>query len=69
MLQDKWDEVHEARTHLAEFFLQTGDVWLSDYFFKSALDTSLDVRLDGRRREAEANCRMGLAYERKGKCE
>ncbi|XP_078481534.1 LOW QUALITY PROTEIN: tetratricopeptide repeat protein 29-like [Ciona intestinalis] len=60
----KWEEVYAARHQLAQFFLSTGDQWLSDHFFKSALEFSLNIRLDGGRREAEANCNMGLAFER-----
>jgi len=60
----KWEEVYECRHRLAEYFLSTQDNWLSDHFFQSALDTSLKIRLDGRRREAEAHCNMGLADER-----
>lgn len=62
----KWEEVYECRHRLAEYFLATQDIWLSDHFFQSALDTSLKVRLDGRRREGEAHCNMGLADERNG---
>ncbi|CAK8684012.1 unnamed protein product [Clavelina lepadiformis] len=62
----KWEEVYSCRHKLAQYFLETGDGWLSDHFFKTALETSLNIRLDGRKREAEAHCNMGLSCERNG---
>jgi len=63
----KWKDIYECRVRLAEYFLTGGDKWLSDYFFKSALETSFNIRLDGGRRKAEAYCNMALAIERNGK--
>lgn len=62
----KWKDVYECRVRLAEYFLTSGDRWLSDHFFSTALDVSRNIRLDGRRREAEAHCNRALAYERNG---
>lgn len=67
--QGKWDDVYACRHALAQYFLLSGDFWLSDHFFKTALDISLNIKLDGRRRESEAHCHMGLACERKGEIE
>lgn len=63
----KWKDVYECRVRLAEYFLTSGDQWLSDHFFESALATSKNIRLDGRRRESEACCNQGLALERQGR--
>lgn len=65
----KWDDVYACRHALARYFLQSGDFWLSDHFFQTALDVSLNIKLDGRRRESEAHCHMGLACERRGEIE
>ncbi|XP_033098319.1 tetratricopeptide repeat protein 29-like isoform X2 [Anneissia japonica] len=56
--------VYNARNKLAEYFLSTDDLWLSDHFFASCLDTSLNIPGDGRRK-GEAYCNMGLAFERR----
>jgi len=66
MLAGKWEDVYACRHRLADYFLETGDHWLSDHFFKTALETSRNIRLDGRKREAEAHCNMGLVFERNG---
>lgn len=65
----KWDDVYACRHALAQYFLECGDLWLSDHFFETALDTSTNIKLDGRRRESEANCHMGLACERRNEIE
>nr|CAB3267335.1 tetratricopeptide repeat protein 29-like [Phallusia mammillata] len=62
----KWEEVYMCRHKLAEYFLESEDRWLSDHFYKTALESSLNIRLDGHRREAEARCNMGLSHERNG---
>jgi len=62
----KWKDVYENRVRLAEYFLTSGDRWLSDYLFETALNTSKNIKLDGRRREAEAYCNRALALERNG---
>ena len=61
------DQVYHSLLALARFFEETGDFWLSDHFYSSCLKTSLKIRGDGRRKESEANCNMGLASEKRGK--
>lgn len=63
-LQGDWETVYSCQHVLAVHFLNINDMWLSDYFFKSALDTSFKIRLDGRMREAEALYYMALVRER-----
>ncbi|XP_039264668.2 uncharacterized protein LOC120340468 [Styela clava] len=65
----KWDDVYACRHALAQYFLECGDLWLSDHFFQTALQISLNIKLDGRRRESEAHCHMALACERRGEHE
>ncbi|KAK2563254.1 Tetratricopeptide repeat protein 29, partial [Acropora cervicornis] len=62
----KMDQVYHSLLALARFFEETGDSWLSDHFFDACLKTSLKIRGDGRRKESEANCNMGLASEKRG---
>lgn len=62
----KMDQVYHSLLSLARFFEETGDFWLSDHFYGSCLKTSLKIRGDGRRKESEANCNMGLASEKRG---
>ncbi|XP_071951575.1 tetratricopeptide repeat protein 29-like [Antedon mediterranea] len=58
------EAVYKARNKLAEYFLTSGDLWLSDHFFSSCLSTSVDIPGDGRTK-GEAHCNMGLAFERR----
>lgn len=67
MYKGKMDQVYHSLLALARFFEETGDFWLSDHFYSSSLKTSLKIRGDGRRKESEANCNMGLASENRGK--
>ena len=60
------DLVYHSLLALARFFEETGDFWLSDHFYDSCFNTSLKIRGDGRRKESEANCNMGLASEKRG---
>ena len=60
------DQVYHSLLALARFFEETQDFWLSDHFYGSCLKTSLKIRGDGRRKESEANCNMGLASEKRG---
>lgn len=62
----KMDQVYHSLLALARYFEETGDFWLSDHFYCSCLKTSLKIRGDGRRKESEANCNMGLASEKRG---
>ena len=60
--------VYEPRQALANYFLETDDLRLSDHFFNSCLETALQIHGGlGKRKEAEAHCNMGLAYERRSK--
>lgn len=62
----KMDQVYHSLLSLARFFEETEAFWLSDHFYGSCLKTSLKIRGDGRRKESEANCNMGLASEKRG---
>ena len=60
------DAVYMCQRSLAQYFDQTGDVWVSDHFHESCLQTSLLIKEDGRRKEGEAHCNIGLSLENRG---
>lgn len=60
------DIVYNSYLSLAKYFEQSDDTFLSNHFYKLCLETSVKVRGDGRRKEAEANFSMGVAYEKQG---
>jgi len=62
----KMDVVYQHLLTLAQYFEETKDTWLADHFYAKSLSTSLKVRGDSRRKEAEANSNMGLAQEKRG---
>ncbi len=59
------DQLYKSQLILAEYFSAKKDNWLSDYFYYKCLETSLQVRGDGGRKEAEANFNLGIASEKK----
>ena len=60
------DVVYGCYLTLATYFEQSGDISFSNHFYKLCLEASMKVRGDGRRKEAEANFNMGVAYEKQG---
>ena len=60
------DIVYGCYLTLATYFEDLQETFLSNHFYKLCLDTSVKVRGDGRRKEAEANFNMGIAYEKQG---
>ena len=54
---------------LAQYFEQTADTWLADYFHQRCLDTSMLIKSDGRKKEGEAHCNVGLSLENRGRCD
>lgn len=62
----KMDAVYSCYLKLATYFEKSGDISFSNHFYKLCLEASVKVRGDGRRKEAEANFNMGVAYEKKG---
>ena len=52
---------------LAQYFEQTGDIWLSDHFHQRCLETSVLIKNDGRKKEGEAHCNVGLSLENRGR--
>ena len=59
------EKIYDSLLALATYFDQHGDFFLSDHFYTSAHHTSRQIRADGGRKEAEANCNLGKAAERK----
>ena len=51
---------------LAQCFEQSRDTWLSDHFYNQCLETGVQIKGDGRRKEGEAHCHVGLALENRG---
>jgi len=66
ILLGNWEKVYAARHELANYFLRCEDFRLADYFYESSLEISFKIRMDGRRREAEALYYMGLVCVRYG---
>jgi hypothetical protein len=60
------DIVYHSLLSLAKYFEESGDLCLSNHFYDTCLTTSLKIRGDGRKKESEANCNMGLTSEKKG---
>ena len=60
------DAVYMCQRSLAQYFDQSGDIWLSDHFHQRCLQTSLAIRGDSRRKEGEAHCNVGLSLENRG---
>lgn len=52
---------------LAQQFEQTGDTWLADHFHQRCLETSVLIKSDGRKKEGEAHCNVGLSLENRGR--
>lgn len=61
------DTVYMTQRRLAQYFEQSRDTWLSDHFYQRCLETGVQIRGDGRRKEGEAHCHVGLALEKRGK--
>ncbi|XP_071847105.1 tetratricopeptide repeat protein 29-like [Apostichopus japonicus] len=57
--------VYAARHKLADYFLEIGDLTLSDHFFQSCLEMAVKVPDDDQKVVGEAHCNMGLAFERR----
>lgn len=58
------EKVYHAYLTMATHFKELGDFWLSDYFFEASFSSTMDIRGDGRCKEAEANWNLGLVCER-----
>ena len=61
-----FQSVYMARYELACYFQQTNDKWLADHFFKTCLETSSFIDMDGGKTKAEGHCNVGLALEENG---
>lgn len=59
------DHVYQCQLTLAEYFSSKNDLWLADYFYQQCLETSLQIRGDGHRKEAEANYNLAISAEKK----
>eukprot|EP00117_Sycon_ciliatum_P039195 scpid56873/ scgid29009/ Tetratricopeptide repeat protein 29 len=67
MRRDDGEKVYDAQCKLAQYFEETGDIWLSDRVYQSSLETAKGVSTDGREREGTAHANFGLALEGRGK--
>lgn len=61
------DTVYMTQWDLAQYFEHSHDTWLSDHFYNRCLETGVQIKGDGRRKEGEAHCHVGLALENRGK--
>lgn len=59
-------EVYECRYELANYFISTGDKWLSDHFFQTCLEIAEGVVDDGGKIKALGQCNVGRSLEEKG---
>ena len=59
-------KVYEEQLALAGYFTGPGEDWLSLYFHQVALRSAQRVRLDGGRKEAEANANLARVYLEQG---
>ena len=60
--------MHKYYNDLANYFLLTDDIWLSDYFFGKCLSaTSENLGSDDAMVIADSHCNLGLALERQSK--
>lgn len=57
--------VYSARNKLANHFLEIEDLWLSDHFYQSCLETATKVSDDDKRMVGDAHSNLGLAFERR----
>ncbi|KAJ1216602.1 hypothetical protein NDU88_004203, partial [Pleurodeles waltl] len=58
-----YEEVYLSQLALAQYFKMLGDGWLSDHFFEYCFQTAKLVKIDGGRKEAEANLNLGKVRE------
>ena len=50
-----------SANNLAFFFLKaTSDLWLADHFFDKCLEFGKEIEDDGKMRESEAHCNVGI---------
>ncbi|XP_041926891.1 tetratricopeptide repeat protein 29 [Alosa sapidissima] len=59
-------EVYEEQLTLARYFTGPGEDWLSLHFHQQALRSAQRVKLDGGRKEAEANANMARVFLEQG---
>ncbi|XP_078533787.1 tetratricopeptide repeat protein 29 isoform X2 [Lissotriton helveticus] len=64
-----YEEVYVSQLALAQYFKMLGDGWLSDHFFEYCFDTAKLIKVDGGRKEAEANVNLGKVREEHGQLE
>lgn len=60
------DTVYACQRGLAQRFVQSKNSWLSDHFYERCLETALLVKGDSRKKEGEAHCFLGEAWEKRG---
>ncbi|KAJ8403610.1 hypothetical protein AAFF_G00349360 [Aldrovandia affinis] len=65
----RYEEVYDNQVQLARYFVDPEDKWLAHYFYENSLISARKVKMDGGRREAEANSSMGQVYTERGQLE
>ncbi|XP_048364787.1 tetratricopeptide repeat protein 29 [Sphaerodactylus townsendi] len=61
-----YEEVYVNQLSLAYCFNKPEDRWLRNYFYEQCYKTAQLIKIDGGRKEAEAQSNMGLVYEEQG---
>lgn len=59
-------EVYESHLALAKFFSEPEDMWLRHHFYELSLKAAHKVKMDSRRREAEASEHLAQLYLEQG---
>ncbi|XP_030630787.1 tetratricopeptide repeat protein 29 [Chanos chanos] len=61
--------VYESQLALARFFSHPEDKWLSHHFYQMSLVSARKIKIDGGKKEAEANAHIGQVYLEQGQVE
>ncbi|XP_063316162.1 tetratricopeptide repeat protein 29 [Pelobates fuscus] len=64
-----YEEVYNNQFALAQYFKDLKDHWLSNHFFECCFQTAKCIKIDGGRKEAEANANLGMVAEEHGELE
>ncbi|XP_069487343.1 tetratricopeptide repeat protein 29 isoform X2 [Ambystoma mexicanum] len=64
-----YEEAYTNQHALAKYFQKSGDDWLSNHFFECCFTTSQFIKVDGGRKEAEANENLGKVCEENSQLE
>lgn len=68
MFEEDFKTVYNCYHDLANYFLLTDDIWLSNHFYEKCLTTAEECLSQiAPEHIAEAHCNLGLSFERESK--